>query len=143
MKRAALSILWIVAAFYLYGALVHVLNILGLSGFDWRAAPLKWQILDISYLILDLLVVVGLLLNWKLGFIAFYLAAISQIVLYTLLRSWITAVPQEFALNADQRGYLTNLVIFHCMTVALVSLALWFRRNTNRLCESATRPPSG
>lgn len=27
----------------------------------------------------------------------------------------------------EQRGYLTSLVIFHCITIVLVSLALWFR----------------
>ena len=33
---------WIVAAFYAYGALVHVLNMAGMTGFDWLEAPLKW-----------------------------------------------------------------------------------------------------
>lgn len=127
MKLAASIVVWIVVAFYFYGAAVHALNMLSLSGFDWRAAPIKWQILDISYLILDLVVVVGLILVWKAGFIAFYLAAISQILLYTLLRDWIVDVPVEFAVTDEQRGYLTGLVIFHCATVILVSLALWFR----------------
>ena len=127
MKLTASIVIWVVAAFYLYGAVVHVLNMFSLSGFDWRVAPLKWQVLDISYLILDLLVVVGLILSWRAGFIAFYLAAISQVFLYTLLREWIIDVPAEFAVSDEQRGYLTGLVIFHCITMFLVSLALWFR----------------
>lgn len=127
MKLTASIIIWIVALFYLYGAAVHVSNIFGLSGFDWRAAPLKWQILDCAYLAIDLLVVVGLLLGWRAGFGAFYLAAASQIVLYTIFRDWITDVPPEFSVTEEQRGYLTSLVIFHCVTIALVSSALWIR----------------
>lgn len=122
--------IWAVAAFYLYGAAVHVLNMLSLTGFEWRAAPAKWQVLDVAYLILDLVVVAGLPLNWKAGFVAFYLAAISQIVLYTLFRDWILDVPVEFAVSDEQRGYLTGLVVFHCTTIVLISVALWIRART-------------
>lgn len=38
---AARVILWTIAAFYGYGALVRVLNIASLTGFDWGQAPLK------------------------------------------------------------------------------------------------------
>ncbi len=110
--------------FYAYGALVHVLNMLSLTGFDWRSAPIKWQILDVVYLIVDVIVVAGLLLSWKAGYVAFYLAALSQIVLYTALRSWIVDVPPEFAVSDEQRSYLTGLVIFHCVTIVFVTLAL-------------------
>ena len=127
MKLAANIIVWIVALFYLYGAVVHVFNILGLSGFDWRAAPLKWQVLDVVYLIIDVLVVVGLVLGWKAGFGAFYVAAISQIILYSVFRDWILDVPPEFAVSETQRGYLTSLVIFHLVSMAFVTLALWIR----------------
>ena len=127
MRLTASIIIWTVAACYVYGAAVHVLNMLGLSGFDWRAAPLKWQALDVAYLIVDLVVVAGLALRSKIGFGAFYLAAISQIVLYTLLRDWVTDVPPEFAVTEQQRGYLTTLVVFHCVTLVLVTMALWSR----------------
>lgn len=127
MKLAATVVIWIIALFYLYGAAVHVFNILGLSGFDWRTAPLKWQVLDIVYLAIDILVVVGLILSWKVGFVAFYVAAISQIILYTLFRDWIVDVPAEFSVSEEQRGYLTTLVIFHCVTIILVTSALWIR----------------
>lgn len=131
MNLTASIIVWTVAAFYLYGAAVHVFNMLGHSGFDWTTAPLKWQVLDVVYLILDLVVVVGLFLGWKIGFGAFYLAAISQIILYTLFRDWITDVPQEFSVTEQQRGYLTTLVIFHCVTLALVTFAVWLRMRVN------------
>ena len=78
--------LWIVAFFYLYGAVVHVLNIFSLTGFDWLSAPFKWQALDVVYLILDLTVFIGLARRWKVSVIAFYLAATTQILLYTAFR---------------------------------------------------------
>ena len=127
VKLAASVIVWIVALFYLYGAAVHVFNILGLSGFDWQASPVKWQILDIAYLAIDLVVVAGLIRNWKIGFAAFYLAASSQIVLYTIFRSWIIDVPSEYAVTETQLGYLTSLVILHIVSIVLVSCALWVR----------------
>ena len=127
MKLAASITIWIVALFYTYGAVVHVLNMLSLSGFDWQSAPLKWQALDIVYLILDVVVVAGLLLSWKAGYAAFYLAAISQIILYTAFRGWITDVPPEFAVTDEQRSYLTGLVIFHCVTIGLITAALKIR----------------
>ena len=40
--------------------------------------------------------------------------------LYTVLRGSITDVPSEYALAPEQRGYLTVLVIFHLVTIALV-----------------------
>ena len=101
VKIAASIVIWAIAAFYCYGALVHVLNMLSLTGFDWGMAPLKWQALDVFYLFLDLLVVVGLILRWKLGYLAFYAAALSQIFLYTLLREWIVDVPAEFTVSEE------------------------------------------
>ena len=82
-------VLAIITAFYAYGALVHVLNMAGMSGFVWREAPLKWQLLDVVYLALDLIVCAGLVRRWRSAIVAFYVASASQIVLYTLLRDWI------------------------------------------------------
>ncbi len=127
MKLAASIIIWIVALFYAYGAVVHVMNMFSLSGFDWQSAPVKWQALDIVYLVLDVVVVVGFILSWKAGYAAFYVAAISQIILYTVFRNWITDVPPGFAVTDEQRSYLTGLVVFHCVTVVLVSAALRIR----------------
>ncbi len=61
MKLVAAIIIGVVALLYAYGAAVHALNMLSLTGFDWVTAPLKWQVLDVVYFILDVLVVLGLL----------------------------------------------------------------------------------
>ena len=125
--KIAFWILAIVSVFYAYGALVHVLNILGLSGFDWSSAPLKWQVLDVVYLLLDLTVCIGLFRRLTISILAFYIAGISQVALYTIFRSWIMDVPEPFAITPDQDNYLTLLVAFHVVTLLLVTYAL--RRN--------------
>ena len=127
-KLISKLILWIVAAFYLYGALVHVANIMGLTGFNWLDAPLKWQVLDVVYLVLDVIVVAGFVRQWQVGYVAFYVAAISQILLYTMLRDWIIDVPEAFARPPEEIAYLDTLVVFHLVTLVMVSVALWLRK---------------
>lgn len=129
MTRIGTLIIWFVAAFYAYGAFVHVANILGWNGFDWVTAPLKWQVLDIVYLVLDLLVAIGLILSWRIGYVAFFVAALSQVVLYTVLRNWIIDVPEAFARSPEEVQYLDSLVIFHVVTLCLVLLATWLRKS--------------
>ena len=126
-RRIATGIFWVIALLYAYGALVHMMNILGLTGFQWSRAPLKWQLLDIVYLGLDLLVVVGFIAQWKLSYAAFYLAATSQIILYTGLRAWILDVPEEFAISLKHSAYLNGLVGFHVAALLLVTVALRLR----------------
>ena len=121
-------VFWIIAAFYAYGAFVHILNMLSLTGFDWAEAPAKWQALDIAYLILDVTVVVGLLLGARIGIWAFYVAALSQIALYTVLRDWVLDVPDAFRRSTEEIAYLDGLVIFHLVTCVAMSAAIWFMR---------------
>ncbi|MEO1002517.1 MAG: hypothetical protein AAFX65_05325 [Cyanobacteria bacterium J06638_7] len=120
-------ILVLVSAFYAYGALVHVLNIVGLSGFEWSSAPLKWKSLDVIYLLLDVTVCMGLFRGLSISILAFYSAGLSQTVLYTRLRSWIMDVPDAVAITPDQDSYLSVLVIFHVTALLLVSFSLWVK----------------
>ena len=124
MRVLGIAVFWVVALFYGYGALVHVMNILGMGGFNWTDAPTRWQVLDVTYLILDAIVFVGFFFRAKVSLIAFYVAALSQIVLYTVLRSWVVDVPDEFQITPEQNQYLTTLVIFHVVTVILVTVAV-------------------
>lgn len=125
---AARLLLLVIALFYLYGAAVHVANMLSLTGFHWPQAPLKWRILDLVYLVADIVVAVGLALLKRPAVIAFYLAATSQVLLYTLLRPWILEVPAAYRPPASAQGYLDGLVIFHLLTLVLVSALLLQRR---------------
>ena len=131
MHIVANIILWVVAACYAYGAVVHVLNIAGASGFDWTNAPLKWQILDVVYLVLDIVVAIGLVFGWRAGTVAFFVAALSQIILYTVFRTWIVDVPVEFARTPEEISYLDGLVVFHCVTLVLMILAIWLQSTSS------------
>ncbi len=117
------------AAAYAYGAAVHVANMIGLSGFDWIEAPLKWQVLDVVYLVLDVIVVCGLIFQSRLGLIAFTVASISQIALYTVFRDWVLDVPSTFVPTVEQQAYLWKLVVFHFICLTLVIIALLRDRN--------------
>ena len=128
MRRLAQALLWIVAVFYAYGAIVHIANMFSLSGFDWFEAPLKWQVLDVVYLVLSAMVAFLLPRRTPIGIGAFGIAATSQLVLYTALRDWILDVPAAFAPTPDQISYLDGLVIFHVVSVIVVSYALWTLR---------------
>ncbi|MDW3096982.1 MAG: hypothetical protein R8J41_02695 [Alphaproteobacteria bacterium] len=118
--------LLLIAAFYAYGAAVHVANMASLTGFDWLAAPRLWQALDIVYLVLDIAVVVGLLLRHAFGLGAFIVAATSQIVLYTVFRDHVAMLGTPHALGPEQMDYLTTLVAFHLATFVLFALLAVF-----------------
>lgn len=124
MRWLPKTIFAIVAAFYAYGALVHIMNMSGMRGFDWLAAPFKWQMLDVVYLVLDTIVVMGLVQGWLISRVAFFTAAFSQILLYTVFREWIFDVPAEYALSADQQTYVSGLVFFHIVSAFLVFVML-------------------
>ena len=132
LDRIATGILWVIALFYGYGALVHVANILGLSGFDWSSAPRKWQLLDVVYLVLDLIVVIGFFAKWKPSYVVFYLTATSQIVLYNVLRAWLLDVPADFAVDPEGESDLNDLIAFHAVALVLVTVALRLRGSDPR-----------
>ncbi len=118
--------LLLIAAFYAYGAAVHVANMASLTGFDWLAAPRLWQVLDVVYLLLDVVVVVGVILKRPFGLIAFVVAAVSQIVLYTAFRDHVAMLGTSNALDPSQMDYLTTLVTFHVVTVVVFALLAAF-----------------
>ena len=117
-------VLWVIAAFYAYGAYEHIASIAGQHGYAWSEAPFKWQALDIVYLTLDIVVVVGFLLRWRIGVFAFFAVSVSQLLLYTLLRPWILDVPVKFTPTPEHLGYINMLVIFHIVSILLVLVAL-------------------
>ncbi|MCR9257507.1 MAG: hypothetical protein NXI16_15570 [Alphaproteobacteria bacterium] len=125
MLKIAVGVLWIVAGFYAYGAYVHATNMLGWNGFDWSKAPLKWQILDGVYLVLNVAVVAGLARRKRFGIYAFYLATVSQILLYTVFKLWILDVPPPFTPSLEQVALLEVLVTFHICALLVVSGCLF------------------
>lgn len=122
-----------IAAAYAYGACVHVANMAGLTGFDWQTAPLKWQVLDVVYLALDVAVVAGIILAKRFWIVAFGIAAVSQIVLYTALRSWVLDVPAALAVPPENVQYLDGLVAFHIASLAVIGTLLFLCLRTRRI----------
>ena len=120
MNRALRIASYGIGTAYAYGAYVHVANMAGINGFDWLNAPLKWQALDVVYLLLDVAVVAGVVLAKRFWIIAFGLAAISQIILYTALRSWVLDVPAAFAVTPESINYLNGLVAFHIASLVVI-----------------------
>lgn len=122
-----------IAAAYAYGACVHIANMAGLTGFNWLSAPLKWQVLDVVYLALDVAVVVGIILAKRFWIVAFGIAAISQIVLYTTLRSWVLDVPAAFAVPPESVNYLDGMVAFHIASLAVIGALLFLHTQARRM----------
>ncbi len=128
-NRISTGILIAVSIFYGYGAAVHVANIFSMTGFDWMTAPLKWQVLDVVYLGLDVLVAAGLWRRWAVSLACFFVAGLSQIALYTVGSEWILAVPEAFAPTPESVAYLDTLVLFHVISLVAVVIAMLMRRS--------------
>ncbi|MEM9843967.1 MAG: hypothetical protein AAF965_04150 [Pseudomonadota bacterium] len=120
-------------AFYVYGAMVHLANMAGWTGFDWQSAPEKWQFLDVGYLFLDLAVVAGLLTRKVWGTVLLIVAASSQILLYTLFRAWVLDVPPAFEVDPSDAAYLDGLLLFHAVCLGAVGLVIWHARTARKV----------
>lgn len=137
MTKISRLIFIAIAVSYGYGGLVHLANIAGFSGYNWLDAPPKWQVLDVVYLGLDFVVCVGLFRGWRSAATAFFVAGVSQIVLYTLGAHWVMDVPGEF-LPSGHKMSLGSLVGFHLITLILMSYALWTRNSQTSAPEKTT-----
>ena len=71
-----------------------------------------------------MIVAIGFFARGKVSYLVFYFAALTQVLFYTVFRECIVDVPEVFALSAEQMSYLTALVVFHCVTLVLVTIAL-------------------
>ncbi len=129
------SLRYAFALAYSYGAAVHCMNMLDMTGFDWSAAPAKWQLLDVVYLILDIAVVGFLLSGRALGTALLAVAAVSQIVLYTLFRTWVLDVPAAYRVDPAAESYLDGLIAFHGVT--LISILVTVLLRTSPLLKRA------
>lgn len=117
-------IFWLVALLFAYDAYGHIASIAGLHGYTWADSPVKWRLIDVFYLTLDIIAVVGLLLRWMVGVIAFFVSSVSQLLLFTILRPWIVDVPENFAGLANGIGYLNLMVGVHLAAIVLILIAI-------------------
>ena len=112
----------VIAIALLYGATVHVGNILGLTGTPWLDTPLLWRLLDLILLIFDLVTAIAL---WR-GFawsiwLLFGGIFLLQILPYTLLRS-------HFILKPEDTQVLNSLLGTEILLLGVLVLLLWLRK---------------
>lgn len=113
----------ILAVIYAFAAILHIGSILGFGRIPFAEAPLSWQISDVFYGIVDMIAAVGLFLVRPWGIAAFFLAAISEILLFTL-------VPEWFVLEAQQLTMLRGFIAYH-----VIALAIYFLLRYRESCK--------
>ena len=112
----------VMALVLLYGATVHIGNILGLTGTPWLETPLLWRSLDILLLGFDLVVAIGL---WQ-GFVwsvwlVFTGILLLQFLPYTLLRS-------HFILKPEDTQTLNSLLGTEALLLGIFAILLWLKK---------------
>jgi len=107
----------ILAVFYLYGALVHIADLLSLGhhlgqthGLAFSEMSRAWQIATTGFAVVDLIAAAGLWLRAWWGVMAFLAAAVAQIVMYTFY--------------AATFGNHQGLVGFHLATIPIYGVLL-------------------
>ncbi|MEO0924592.1 MAG: hypothetical protein AAFY63_01825 [Cyanobacteria bacterium J06643_13] len=112
----------VIAIALLYGATVHIANILGLTGIPWLATPLLWRSLDIILLIFDIVTAIALWrgLAWSI-WLLFSGIFLLQILPYTLLRT-------HFILKPEDTEILNSLLGTEVLLLSILVLLLWFRK---------------
>ena len=102
----------VLAVGYAVSALIHCGNLLGFGERQWPAMPLAWKLGDIGYTILDTVVAIGLWRKALWGIGGFFLAALSQLILYL-------GFPDLFAFTDEHRQALHGLVTTHVVTLGV------------------------
>ena len=112
----------IIAIALLYGASVHIGNILGLTGTSWLSTPLLWRSMDIVLLIFDLITAVALWrgLFWSV-WLLFCGIFLLQVLPYTLLRS-------QFWLKPEDGQILNSLLGTEVLMLSIFVLLLCLRK---------------
>ena len=112
----------IIAIALLYGATVHIGNILGLTGTPWLATPFLWRSLDIVLLIFDIVTAIALWrgLAWSI-WLLFGGILLLQILPYTLLRA-------HFILKPEDAQVLNGLLGTEILLLSILILLLWFKK---------------
>ena len=112
----------VMALVLLYGATVHIGNILGLTGTPWLKTPLLWRSLDILLLGFDIVVAIGLWQGvvWSV-WLVFTGILLLQFLPYTLLRS-------HFILKPEDAQTLNSLLGTEALLLGIFALLLWLKK---------------
>lgn len=112
----------LIAIALLYGATVHISNMLGLTGTSWLSTPIVWRTMDILLLIFDLITAIALWrgLVWSI-WLLFSGILLLQIVPYTLLRS-------HFVLKPEDGQIINSLLGTEILLLSILVILLWLRK---------------
>jgi len=112
----------ILALIYAIAGLMHIGSILGLGQMPFGDAPLSWQLSDIFYGVVDTIAAIGLWLHKRWGIAAFFVAAISEILLFTF-------VPEWFVVEAWQLNMLRGFIVYHLVAITIYFTLRRFEKN--------------
>ncbi|MEM8639064.1 MAG: hypothetical protein AAGG51_09645 [Cyanobacteria bacterium P01_G01_bin.54] len=125
---AALAQPWIaryakfMALVLLYGATVHISNILGLTGTPWLETPLLWRSLDLLLLLFDGTVAIALWQGWRWSVWALLIGMITlQWLPYTVWRS-------QFVLQPEDAQTLNGLIGTEALLLAIFALLIGLKK---------------
>ena len=111
----------VIACVLLYGASVHVFNILGLSGRRWASTPGLWRAMDVVLLLFNLVVAFGLWTRAPWAVVALVVGIFAlQIIPYTVFRNAFIESPSDAAT-------LNGLVGTELILLAILGALLWKR----------------
>jgi hypothetical protein len=102
----------ILAVIYGFAAILHIGSVVGLGRVPFEEAPLSWQLSDIFYGVVDTIAAIGLFKNRPWGIAAFFVAAISEILLFTLVPEWFVVEPAQLTM-------LRGFVVYHIVAISL------------------------
>jgi len=109
----------ILAVIYAFAAVLHIGSILGLGRIPFTEAPLSWQLSDIFYGVIDTVAAVGLWQQKFWGVAAFFVAAVSEILLFTLVPHWFVVEPAQLTM-------LRGFVVYHVVAISIFFLLRHF-----------------
>ncbi len=112
----------VIAIALLYGATVHISNMLGLTGTSWLSTPILWRSMDILLLTFDIITAIALWwgLVWSI-WLLFSGILLLQIVPYTLFRS-------QFILKPEDGQVLNSLLGTEILLLSIFIFLLWLRK---------------
>jgi hypothetical protein len=110
-----------------FGALVHVGNVLGLSGRPWLETPVLWRAMDVVLLLFNVVVGIGLWAKTSWAVISFVGGIVLlQIVPYTLFK-------RHFIETTEHTTTLEGMVVFWVVILVLLAgLLIWKGRASQR-----------
>jgi hypothetical protein len=114
----------VVAVLMLLGALSHLGSILSLTGTSWSARPLRFQVVDLVLLPINLVVAWGL---WRTRF----WAVVGWVAVVLLLQVIpILLFSEFFATSPRERTMLYGLLATHAVSLGIFSVLLLGRKGS-------------